>query len=483
MKPEQDDKWLEATIRRAVGSEDAQFDAGSWKKKYHQEVAFLESRNTHSATTGHRRWRTWRSVMGKRSIKIAASAAIAAGIVVAVIMFATGGGSTVAMAAVLEQLQTKCYEFEMGVRTDDGASPSVKGMVLEPGKMRLEMRGGLGTITSIFDNDAGQSLILFDRFKSARRFDRKEAKESGVLLGLLILPSRSIEDLWSLKAGNETALGKKDIDGKSAEGFRVTQKDQEHTQTITVWADTKTGRPVKVEIVLKSNKPEKAVLELTLSGFRVVPKPNMALFSTKVPEGYTLANQQTLKQLTAEPDTTTSTTENTSAQAKTVLDAVALWADGKKQKAVELLMAVNWSDDIRFGQEHYLFTMTERQYISLVSEDQKKVMAKIMTRSTQYKAMARELAELGRKARTSKDVAQAEMYFSTTVRWGQLLNRNRDMMLIVRLVGMAIQKLALTELSSLYEELGETEKLQNTQTQINQIEKQLKQIKKSVSGR
>lgn len=482
MKPEHDDKWLEATIRRAVGSEDAQFDASSWKKKYRQEVALLESRNAHTATTGHRRWRTWRSMMGKRSIKIAASAAVAAGIVVAVIIFASGDGSTVAMAAVLEQLQTKCYEFEMAGRTEDGASTSVKGMVLEPGKMRLEQRGGLGAITSIIDNDTGQSLILFERFKAAYRFDRKEAKAIGIL-GFLILPRRSIEDLWSLKAGEETALGKKYIDGKSAEGFRVIQKDEEYTQAITIWADAKTGHPLEVEIVWQSNEEEKAVLELTLSDFRAIPKPNTALFSTKVPAEYTLANRQTLKQLTAESDTTTSTTEKTSAQAKTVLDAIALWADGKKQEAVELLMAVDWSDDLRFGQGHYLFTMTERQYISLLWADQKKVMAGIITQSSQCRAIARELAELGRNARTSKDFTDAEKYFSTAVRLGQLLNRNRDMMLIVRIVGIAIQKLALTELSSLYQELGETEKLQNTQAQINQIEERMKQIKKSASGR
>ena len=260
------------------------------------------------------------------------------------------------------------------------------------------------------------------------------------------------------------------------------QKDKEYSQTITVWADAKTGNPLEVEIVWQSNE-EQMVVELTLSDFRAIPEPNPALFSTKVPEGYTLANMQTIDELMAESDTTVSTTENTSAQAKIILDAIALWADGKKQKAVKLLVGVDWSGDIRFGQEHYLFTMTERKYISLVLADQTKVLAEIMKQLPQCRAIARELAKLGRKAHISKDVAQAEKYFSTAVRLGQLLNHDRDVMLIVRLVGIAIQKLALTELLSLYEELGETEKLQKTQGQINQIEEQMKQIKKSASGR
>ena len=52
MKPEQDDKWLEATIRRAVGSEEAQFDAVNWKEKFHREVESLESRNKPTAAPG-----------------------------------------------------------------------------------------------------------------------------------------------------------------------------------------------------------------------------------------------------------------------------------------------------------------------------------------------------------------------------------------------------------------------------------------------
>lgn len=420
--------------------------------------------------------------MASRSMKIAASVAIAAGIVVAVTIFVTGGSSTVAMAAVLEQLQTKCYEFEMTVRTDDGVAKSLQGMVLEPGKMRLEQRGGPGTIISIIDNDTGQSLILFERFKVAYRFDREEAKLPAVL-EFLILPRRSIEDLWNLKAGDEIALGKRDFEDKSAEGFRVTQEDEEYTQTITVWAAPKSSHPLEVEIAWQSNAKQKAVLELMLSDFQAIAEPNTALFCTNVPEGYTVANSQTIEQLTAESHTSPSTTEDTSIQARTVLDAIALWATGRKQEAVELLGVVQWRDDFRFGHEHHLFTMSERQYISLMSADQNKVMADIMRQLSQCRELARELNERGRKARASKQVAQAEKSFSVSVHLGGLLNANRDMMLVVRMVGIAIQKHALTELSSLYEELGDTKLLRETQVQINHAEQQSKQIQNNVLGR
>ena len=62
------------------------------------------------------------------------------------------------------------------------------------------------------------------------------------------------------------------------------------------------------------------------------------------------------------------------------------------------------------------------------------------------------------------------------MRFGQLLSSNKGTMLIVRLVGIAIQRLDLTKLLSLHEELGDTGKLQITRAQISQIEEQLKHI-------
>ncbi|GAF97394.1 unnamed protein product, partial [marine sediment metagenome] len=276
-----------------------------------------------------------------RSIKIAGSAAVAAAIVTAAIVLVVRGGSTVVMAAVLEQLQTQSYEFEMEVTTNEGGPASVTGMVLEPGRMRLTQQSGAAMFACIIDDDAGQSLILIEQFKAAYRLDREEARSIGGL-NFLILPGRSISDLWNLKAEDETELGRKNIDGKSAEGFRVTQEEEEHTQTITVWADAKTGHPLEVEILVESHQGQ--YVELTLSDFQVVSEPDPALFSTELPAGYTLANRQTLEQLGTESAPTTSTADDTTDQARRVVDAIAAWADGKRQKAVELLMAVDWGD-------------------------------------------------------------------------------------------------------------------------------------------
>lgn len=479
MKSERDDRLLEDAIRIAVGSEDVRFDAGSWMKKYREEVSIIKSRKAGAATGDSRRRRIRKTVMSIRSMKIAASAAAVAGIAIAVIIWASGSGSTVALADVLEQLQTQSYEFTMDVRAPGGPSTSVKGMVLEPGKLRMEQHAGTETIASIVDIDANESLILFERVKAAYRFDRKEQKEVG-MLGFLILPGRSIGDLWNLQAGSEIKLGQKEIDGQTVEGFRVTQKHDDYTETITVWADAETAHPLKVDIVWQSGKQEKPVFELTLTDFKVVPEPNPDLFSTRVPEGYTLANRKTLEQLTAEPGPDSPTAGGTSTQAKMILEVHNLWVAGNKHKAIDLLMKVDWKDDIRFSREHYLFTMTEKQYISLVAADQSKVMDEIIEHMPQYRAIARELINLGRQAHTAGEADRAEHYFRTAVCLGRVLNSNADAMLIVRMVGIAIQQGALDKLTGIYEERGETEKLKAAREQLKQLEKQKDAIKRTI---
>ncbi|MHC4178106.1 MAG: hypothetical protein ACYSWU_11405 [Planctomycetota bacterium] len=482
MKPESDERSLEDVIRRATGSDDVQFDETAWKRKHRDEVMLIESWKRENASvraTGPRQ--IWRTIMDHRLTRIAAPAAVAAAVIAVVVIIWTSGGSAAKVFAdCLKQLQTTSYEFDMDISTTDGASTTLRGMVLEPGRLRLEQRGGQEAVSSVINNNTKQSLILFHQFKAAYRFDRQEAEALGAL-EFFILPGRSIEDLWNLKAGNEKELGTKEIDGKSAVGFQVTEKDDGHTQTISVWAEAKTGRPLKVDIVWRSNEQEKSALEFSMKNFKPAPDLNPALFDTAVPEGYTLADRKTLEQLTAEPGTGPAAAAATSPEAKKTLDSLDLWARGNKQKAVDLLMTVNWSGDVRFSQADHLFTVTERQYISLVTDDKRKVMDEIMPQMSQCRGLARELLEVGRKARASGQPAKAESYYTAALGLGRLLSRNPDGMLIVRLVGIAIQKLALEELSDLHEATNQPEKLSAVRRQLKQVEELQDQIRKKAS--
>ena len=137
----------------------------------------------------------------------------------------------------------------MDVRTADGAGTTLKGMVLEPGRLRLECSmGGLGTVASVIDNTTKQSLFLFDQFKAGYRFDKQEEEKEASFLNFLLLPGRTLEDVWSLRAGGEQRLGSLQIDGRPAEGFRVTERNDQYMETISIYVDVETRLPAKVEV-------------------------------------------------------------------------------------------------------------------------------------------------------------------------------------------------------------------------------------------
>jgi len=525
------DKTLDETIRRAVGRESATFNAAGWMARHREEVAMLESRkSTAPRSTGvspvsrmgvppmqtlpedktfaprqdqHGRdaratKQLWRTLMNARIIKIAASAAAVVTLAVTAILWTTGN-STIAMAAVLEQLKSKSYEFTLNIREvgeeyEDDPLEVVRGMVLEPGKIRLEQNHGRGPLISIYDRDAKTHLLLFVNFKTGYRFDKEEDvygfSEEQDFFGFLLSPDNSIYDLWNLQAGTETKLDPKEIDGQTVQGFRVTRETDAHTETITVWADATTAAPVQVTVTLHPKEPDidgaEHALELTLRDFKVLHNPDPALFSTEVPEGYTLANQLTLEQLAATDATgapNTPADKDTSAEAEKILSAMKLWLDGDKQQAVETLAAVDWDGDIRFDRKHYVFTLTEREGVSLVSEDREKVLDEIGPQLSKWREIARDgLLPHAAQARAAGNDAQAEQYLNTADRLGHYLNRNKDMALITRLVGMSIQRQALNALSPLYESQGDDAKMQDVKRKLQDIEEQQNEIKGIAAG-
>jgi len=480
MSHESNDKLLDETIRRAVGREMATFDAAAWMATHREELAMLESRKSTPAAATHRGRPFWRTIMNaRRTLKIAASAAAVVAIAVTAVMWpVTGGRSTIALAAVLEQLQIKSYEFALDYRfiegEDDPITMTMKGMVLEPGKCRIEQPdAGLGPTVSIFNHDTQHTLLLMERYKSAHRFGKPEKEEEEPnVLEFLTQPNQSISDLWNLQTGTETQLDPKEIDGRAVQGFRVTQTIDEYTGTITVWADAKTAAPVQVEITLQPNTDgeHNYALELTLRDFKVVANLDPALFNTtEIPEGYTLANHLTLEQLMAESATDTPANENTSAEAEKMLTVLKLWRGDNKQQAVEMLAAIDWEADFRFSREQHVFTMTERQYISLVMDEQIKVMDEIMSQLDAWRGIARELFSQADQARDAGNNAEAEAHLHAAVKLGQFLyDKNR--LVLVQMVGITIEYRSQQNLSSLYEALGETDRLQGVQQRMAELE-------------
>ncbi|MCL2700580.1 MAG: hypothetical protein FWE88_02675 [Phycisphaerae bacterium] len=331
------DAALDAALRRVVGQTTPRFDADAWLAKHHDAVTSLatqtpavrstgvppvsrmgvspmqtqsvnETSLADPTTTGEtpvgltgkmpvlRNRPIWRTLMSARVTKIAASIAVVAAVAILAVVWGGGSGSTIALAQTLEQLKTKSYTFEMETRDSYTNRGAYTCMILEPGRFRMEETGGEQTTISIVDFRAKRALLLFEPAKAACPFSKEEfeeemEKDDDFFVRFLC---QSIDDLWGLQDGQETKLDPQKIDGLDAQGFRVTKQSENRTETITVWADAKTAAPLRIDIVEVSfeGQPNQYTHEVTLRNFKVIDKPDPALFSTDVPEGYAIVDER-----------------------------------------------------------------------------------------------------------------------------------------------------------------------------------------------
>ena len=87
-----------------------------------------------------------------------------------------------------------------------------------------------------------------------------------------------------------------------------------------------------------------------------------------------------------------------------------------------------------------------------------------------------ELVRIAKAAIATNDYAKAELHLETALSFGELVNRDLEAMYIVRLVGIAMRKLSLMELKSLYEQWNQPDKLNSIREKIQQVDAYHKSI-------
>lgn len=102
-----------------------------------------------------------------------------------------------------------------------------------------------------------------------------------------------LEMLAAMKKYDSEKLGVQEIDGVQAEGFRR----RDPFNDITIWADLKTGLPVKVEVV--HTKPDQKIVH---SNFDFNVKLDPSLFSTQAPAGYEVKETITGQKKSQDPN-------------------------------------------------------------------------------------------------------------------------------------------------------------------------------------
>ncbi len=441
-----------------------------------QMLSVFNKARTKTSHAGH--WQTVRRTIMKRPItKLAAAAVIIIAILITINHFGGSiGGGSVAFAEVLKYIQTYSYTFDLTMETVIEGSPTIniKAMIFELGRVRMDCSVPVGKMSSITDFTTGKTLLLFHENKTAVIKREPVLNKSTGAQGMFVLFTRPIDNLWNMRDGTEEQLGEKEINRQAVTGFKVLQEDQYFQYDMTIWADAADGVPRLVEVISKPLDGSFSI-KWTMENFDLDVDLDEELFSLEVPAGYTLAYQEDLEKL--EVDTESST------EAEKIEQILELWSQGRKDEPIEILLGIEWTEQIEFGKEPYLFSMTEKGYISLKAEDQKRVMEEIMTTAVTVREIVYEVVRLGQEAVSSNNYEAAEQYYEAGLQLGKLLARDPESMIMVRLVGIAVEKKTLNEMISLYTTMNNQEKFQTAEKQLRAAEAKGDKIKKEAMGR
>ncbi len=407
----------------------------------------------------------WRTVMKSPITKLAAAVVL---IIAIIIGFSNFGASGIAFADVLQKIQGSSYTFDLRI-IDTETSNTTKVSVFEPGRVRMDSDSQM-KISSIIDVYKGKSLILFHQQKVGRILKADSSvpaltSETG-FIGLFLRP---VQNLWNLKDGTEKEVGEKQIEGRKAKGFKVFQEDDFCKYEITIWADAKTSEPIQVEVIMSAADDTEQAVTLLMDNFKLNAIPDESLFSTEVPDGYTLGYQKELDELNKGTRTTS--------EAEKIEKILELWSQGKKNEAIDILLSIDWSKPIEFYEKPYIFTVTEKGYVSLKDEIQQQVMTEVLKTSTTIREVTLEVSRQGQQAITNKDYSKAEKHFSALFGLGKLITRNADLMLTSRLVGLAVERKALDEMIELYTATNNEGKMSEAQNELRAVEAEYEQIK------
>jgi outer membrane lipoprotein-sorting protein len=234
----------------------------------------------------------------KRIAKIAVAATAVVGMGIIVSWVVIGGGSTsLALAEVakaLDSLRSATYEETVEVKNPiDGKRNTFrsKSMFLAPSRQRSEISmpmgpgGKMGNSIMIMDLQAMKALSLLPEQKQAVKADLSKIKRSRSD------PSNMFEMVRQLVregngggGGKAESLGKKEIDGRMAVGFRT----RSNMADMTIWADPETARPIRIELYMPSYDSHGV-----MSNFCYDVALDPTLFSLEPPAGYTvISNMQ-----------------------------------------------------------------------------------------------------------------------------------------------------------------------------------------------
>ena len=387
-------------------------------------------------------------------------------------------GNGVAFAGVIQHFQEPGYTFRLTLDAKEQTTTGQLVKVLEPGRLRMDLdQNDKPFVSSIMDLKQRRCLLLFHQQKAAQLIDADQAGIEDHFMMFLALP---LEQLWTLQDKDAVRLGRKTIANQACEGFRVIQTNPRFEQKTSIWANRKTKLPVLVEIITQHPSDPNKELVITLHDFKLNVELNETDFSLTPPEGYTLTEQKRLDEL-PEKSSVDRKSKKSKQAGQQLLETLDLWRKNKKTEAVKILLAIHWQPEPVFPPQAYYFTLSEQDYIALKQQDRDKVMQENMQTSKQVRQLARHVGDLGQKQMAKKNYPEAEKHFQAIQKFGQF-HSSPERMLIVKMVGIAVETLGLKELITLYNTTNDKEKLAQAKKALNEVKAANEKIKQQAGG-
>jgi outer membrane lipoprotein-sorting protein len=217
------------------------------------------------------------TIMRSRIRKLAAAAVIIIAILTA-IHFLGSPIEGIAWADVVRPILT-AHTMVFNVILGEGENVSItKVMNMGTQRVRTEMLSPDGQtvqVIAIIDYDTSRILQLIPGQKTAIFIELKDIPEEEIPENVLEEMRNIITELQNDPDVSIEPLGQKEIDGRTAEGFRATGPDGE----LIVWADPETALPIRVEQTWRQ-------MQFVYTDFQFDVEMDESLFSMEIPEGY-----------------------------------------------------------------------------------------------------------------------------------------------------------------------------------------------------
>lgn len=221
-----------------------------------------------------------------RIVRIAVAASIFVALGFLASWVTSGRSSSVsfaAVAAVMEHLRSATFDMHMVMHAPSSrVTMKAKGSFLAPSRQRIEGVGKAdrhGDMVIIADYDVAKSIVLMPRQKMAVIVDSEKIKEqiNNPMMCMLETMRCFVREGRNRSGQNVATIGKKEIDGITAVGFVAHSSMGE----MTLWADPRTARPVRIEFDMPAMKTHGV-----LSNFQYDVELEPSLFSLEPPQGY-----------------------------------------------------------------------------------------------------------------------------------------------------------------------------------------------------